>query len=222
MFESYPAYPKFRTLKLTVPHQRGEDCYALQTALIGAGFPLPRFGADGDLGDETAKAIQAAQASYGLVVDGLAGGLTQRALALAIARGATARHRLPDGALRGQLEHESSYRLGIYSEAYPNGSYDAGVAQRNTALTPPRDGFTVPESIEALAARTEQYHAKFAGLASYRRWSLAQGAWNAPAFACYLAREEGATGVTGAETRKPTPEQRATFEAYVASVSAYL
>lgn len=222
MFTSRPSYSMFRTLSLTTPHQAGEDVFALQTALMACGYRLPVFGADGDLGLETSDAIVQAQRGLALTVDGKAGGQTQRALALRVIRAYADGGVLYD-ALRGSVEHESSYRLGAYSVAYPNGSYDAGVTQRNTALTSPKDGFEVPASIEALTLRTKTYYAKFAGITpDKRRWALAQGAWNAPAFACYLAREAGATGVKVGETLKPSAEQRQTFEAYVASVSAYL
>jgi hypothetical protein len=221
MFTSIPTYSKFRTLKLTSPQMRGEDVYALQTALIYQGFPLPQFGADGYFGKESDAAVRAAQNQYGLVIDGLAGGATQKALATRIARDEANQTGVPYLRLYGQLEHESSFRLGIYSIQYANGSYDAGVAQRNTSLTPPRDGFTVPASIEALAARVRHYHGLFAGLSADRRWDLAQGSWNAPAWACWIARHEGASGVPLSQCRQPTDQQRATFEAYVSSVSAY-
>jgi hypothetical protein len=221
MFEQYPDYPKFRTLMPTEPHQRGEDVYALQSALIALGFHLPDYGADGDLGGETADAIKAAQRKYGLTTDGKAGAQTQRELALAMAAPASAAHDLPGGLLKGQMAHESSFRLGIYSVQYGNGSYDAGVVQRNTALTPPKQGFTPAPSIETLAAQARRYFDRFGGIATRRRWQLAQGTWNAPAWACFIAREEGAK-ISTSETLRPTPGQRATLEAYMASVSAYL
>lgn len=221
MFQDYPAYPPFRTLMLTEPHQRGEDVYALQSALMAQGFHLPTYGADGDLGGETANAIEAAQRKYGLTTDGKAGAQTQRELALAMAAPATKAHSLPGGLLKGQMAHESSFRLGIYSVQYGNGSYDAGVVQRNTALTPPKQGFTPAPSIEALAAQVRKYFDRFGGIPTRRRWQLAQGTWNAPAWACFIAREEGAK-IPTSEILRPTASQRTTLEAYMASVSAYL
>lgn len=44
------------------------DTTALQRALIALGFPLPRFGADGDFGGETRGAMQAFQRKAGLPV----------------------------------------------------------------------------------------------------------------------------------------------------------
>lgn len=220
-FTAYPTYDRYRTLRLTTPQQRGYDVYALQTALIRQGFNLPQFGADGYFGKECDAAVRAAQKANGLVVDGLAGGKTQEALAVKISQGYAVETGVPAARLYGSMSHESGFRLGNYSDQRDDGSYDAGVTQRNTRLTPAQEGFTVPESIEALAKRTKQYYVLFEGLATDRRWDLAQGAWNAPAYACYIAKEEGAHGVPTNQTAKPGVTARATFEAYVASVSAY-
>jgi len=221
VFATIPSYPRFRTLRLVEPRLRGEDVFALQCALLSAGLELPS-GADGIFGRETDRAVLAAQSMFGLVVDGLAGGLTQRALAVLLAAEATAALRVAPGALVGQLEHESSFRLGIYSPLRPDGSFDAGVAQRNTAHTPAREGFDPESSIRALARTVRQHFDLFAGLPRRRRWALAQGAWNAPAFACFIAREEGASKVTAAMTARPSAEARRVFEEYVVSVSAQL
>ncbi|WP_346726709.1 peptidoglycan-binding domain-containing protein [Bacillus suaedaesalsae] len=45
----------------------------VQQDLIQAGFPLPRFGADGAFGNETEVAVMRFQRKYGLRVDGLVG-----------------------------------------------------------------------------------------------------------------------------------------------------
>jgi hypothetical protein len=220
MFDSFPTYSRYRTLQLTDPVTKGEDVYALQTALTGCGFdPGPH---DGILGKGTAGAVRKAQAAMGLAVDGLAGGNTQQALAMELARNVRDKYAIANGALRGQLEHESGFRLGNYSPLRADGSYDAGVAQRNTAHTPARDGFTVPESIDALGQVVAKHHALFEGLPPRRRWALSQGAWNAPAYACWIAREEGATRVTAGMTKQPGPTARQAFLTYVDSVTTYL
>lgn len=227
MFTDYPTYSRYRTLGLaqgSAPLQRGEDVYALQLALkecgVDPGTP------DGILGTKTAQAIRAVQTHLFLTVDGLAGGATQRALALHIATGVAAQSEIPISGLQGQLEHESGYRLGNYSPLRDDDTYDAGVAQRNTKYTDPKLGFDPADSIGALGRNTRKYFDLFAGMGPVkRRWALAQGAWNAPAFACYLAREEGGANVklvTPGMVRQPTKEQRATFEQYVADVTLYL
>lgn len=220
MFTAYPTYPPYRTLQLTTPQQQGEDVYALQTALDELGYDAGA--ADGILGPKTSAAIKAAQKAFAITVDGKAGGDTQKQLALDLARRVAGAVGVPYSGLRGQLELESGYRLGNYSPLRSDNTYDAGVAQRNTKFTSPPQGFDARDSIRVLGDNTRKYYDLFAGLPTHRRWALAQGAWNAPAFACYIAREEGATKVTSGMTLKPTDAQRATFETYVTNASVYL
>lgn len=219
MFTGFPSYGRYRTLALHDPLLRGEDVFALQTGLHGCGFDPGS--PDGILGKDTAAAIRSFQRATHLTLDGAAGGQTQKALALVLAGGATLKYALPSGALRGQLEHESGFRVGNYSAQRADGSYDAGVAQRNTAHTPAKDGFTVPASIDALGKLIRAHYVLFDGVPTRRRWSLAQGAWNAPAYACWLANQAGAT-VSRSLTLQPGPTARQTFEQYIASVTAYL
>jgi len=221
MFTGFPAYPRFRTLHLTNPMQRGEDVYALQTALNEAGYNSGT--ADGILGSRTSAAIHRAQVDLNLLDDGKAGGLTQRALALSLAGRVARVTGVPANAFKGQLELESGYWLGNYSPLRADGTYDAGVCQRNTKFTSPQVGFDASKSIMALGDEVKKHYDLFLGVSgAKRRWALAQGAWNAPAFACYIAREEGATQVTAGMTLKPSAEARATFEEYVANASVYL
>lgn len=220
MFETIPTYDKYRTLKLKdLPRMQGEDVYALQTALNAIGVETV---ADGVLGPNTSKSIFTAQQMLQLTVDGLAGGGTQKALALAISDKQASTRSVPREAMKGQMEHESGFRLGIYSPLRDDNSYDAGVAQRNTNFTPPKIGFNVPASIQALIENTRGYYELFEGLSIRRRWALAQGAWNAPAFACYIAREEGAFKVEQRHTLRPSSASRQALEAYIEKVTKYL
>lgn len=60
---------------------RGEDVRAVQRRLIALGFKLPRWGADGSFGEESADATKAAQARFGLRPrDGRVGRDTTKAL----------------------------------------------------------------------------------------------------------------------------------------------
>lgn len=223
MFTAYPTYNPYRSLRLSTPHLKGEDVYALQTALIEAGFALPQFGADGDLGSETDKAIRAAQTRANLTVDGVAGPKTQTALAEAISAPVTTKYRLPKGALYGQEQTESNFILGNYSPQRDDGTYDAGLCQRNTKFTNPKDGFDAAQSVDRLGAQIREYFDMYTGITdTRRRWALAQGSWNAPAFANYIAKEEGATGIRSVNTLRPSAAQRQTLEVYIASASAYL
>src|SRR4051794_20933443 len=141
MFTDHPTYSPYRTLRLTDPHMHGEDVYALQSALHAVGVIGEDW--DGVLGPQTAKAIKSAQSKLKISIDGLAGGGTQIALARFVCNQYRQRYSLPVGLPFGQCMHESSCRLGNYSPKHDGDEYDAGVAQRNTAFTPPKDGFNV-------------------------------------------------------------------------------
>lgn len=220
MFDAYPTYDRLRILEQRSPSMRGEDVYALQTALNEAEFPCGN--ADGILGPLTDRAIREAQREMRLVVDGKAGEMTQKALALLLASIVAREKRVRYDAMMGQIEAESGYRLGNYSEKYPDSSYDAGVLQRNTNFTSPSVGFDCGKSIRALADNIIKYFDLFEGLPVRRRWELAQGAWNAPAYACFIAKEEGASAVTARMTLRPSEDGRRKLEAYIDRVSQYL
>lgn len=59
---------------------KGEDVRRLQLRLMELGYGLPRYGADGEYGAETAAAVKAFQADRKLVADGAAGEMTLAAL----------------------------------------------------------------------------------------------------------------------------------------------
>ena len=219
MFTSRPTYDIFRTLKLTDPFQRGEDVYALQTAIVGLGVDVDT---DGILGPATSKAIKTVQDKLNITVDGLAGGGTQTAIVRREANAARGNHNLPVGLTFGQISHESSCRLGIYTPTYADGSWDVGATQRNSALYDIKESFTVPFVIDFLGAYERSYYDKFAGVKdTARRWALAAGAWNRPAYAGWIANEEGAH-VPRSNTKQPTTAQRVSLEAYMASATAFL
>lgn len=68
--------PCFVKLPMLQRGDRGEYVRALQILLIGRGYALPKYGADGDFGEETEKALQKFQTDHGLFADGVAGNLT--------------------------------------------------------------------------------------------------------------------------------------------------
>ena len=59
---------------------RGASVVEAQKLLLAHGYELPKYGADGDFGDETLKAVLAFQNDKRLVVDGLVGTRTWAAL----------------------------------------------------------------------------------------------------------------------------------------------
>ena len=59
---------------------KGDDVRRLQQRLMELGYALPKYGADGDYGSETATAVKAFQRDRGLTADGIADEATHAAL----------------------------------------------------------------------------------------------------------------------------------------------
>jgi hypothetical protein len=228
MFTVWPTYNPYRVLRYDgpdVPPLVGEDVYALQRAINF--LANTALAADGILGSRTGDAIGVLQVVVGFEgdnVDSKAGVLTQRKADMAILDAFTIDRREDIFRLtKGQVEHESSYIMGNKSLQYGDGSYDAGVTQRNTRHAAPQNGFDPVESISVLLSNTRYYYSKFnpadfrgADHSDLRRWRLAAMAWNAPAYASYLA------GRPASESAVPSPTAEATLEQYGRDVSVYL
>lgn len=228
-FNKYPTYDKYRPLYWRRPPaqlQVGADVFALQHAInsiMGSALKT-----DGALGEKTDAGIGALQAKLGLVVDKHAGPKTQTAICLTLLAGLASSTTETYRICRGQLEHESSYRVGNYSakrqdpKATLGWSYDAGAAQLNTALVSPEVGFNPREAIGRQVIHLEDHFMAYADTSKYRgtdhsqrrRWLLAAGSWNAPAWTNWLA------GVKPDD--EPDADQRATLEAYMSDVTIYL
>ncbi|MFZ3591082.1 peptidoglycan-binding domain-containing protein [Bacillus sp. DJP31] len=74
-----PPAPAVKGVTVSLPLREGDNgefVREVQQDLIQAGFPLPRYGADGRFGSETEVAVMRFQRRYGLRVDGLVGPLT--------------------------------------------------------------------------------------------------------------------------------------------------
>lgn len=215
----------YRPLKLD---NRGWDVYALQTALNGMGHLL---NLDGVFWFDTERSVKLWQEGRGLVVDGIAGILTQRSLALVNGEGARMRAILPIKLLMGQIEKESGYELGNHTAPYKDGSRDLGVAQRNDKqqrITYDQ-AFHVPNSLEVLSQTVRLRHDRylsaplregFKRVSNERAWHLAAGSWNRPAHAAYLAGMRTNDPVTPS-TLMLTTEQREWIEGYIDRVCTY-
>lgn len=59
---------------------KGDKVKEIQELLIAAGYPLQKYGADGDFGNETLTAVKAFQTAFKLEVDGIVGDKTLNAL----------------------------------------------------------------------------------------------------------------------------------------------
>lgn len=64
---------------------RGSDVKTLQELLMQLGYKLPKYGADGDYGQETEQAVVAFQKAHRLAADGIYGAQTHKALMDALA-----------------------------------------------------------------------------------------------------------------------------------------
>jgi hypothetical protein len=135
---SLPSQPPqyARWSDLLTPIKRGETgwrAWAVQRALLGAGYPLPTWGADGDFGEETETALRRFQGDHGIDRVGFAGPATQRAL-LATAEHAvhTQLPRLPEGVLLGFAVSEGASVLAATNWYTPQGGklgVDCGAVQ---------------------------------------------------------------------------------------------
>lgn len=221
MFQGSPTYNPYRALAYTPagPVVAGEDVYALQLGLNAVGNFRNALVVDGVLGVKTSKAITAFQRKNGLTADGVAGPVTQRTIALLIGKAVKRDVDLPAGLPAGQLQHESGFLLGNYSRPpREDGSFDAGLTQRNSRYHDLADAFDPVDSVILLCGfvrdRYDLYSAAAPHLGERRRWELAAGAWNAPYYANYLA------GVR--PWAEPGPTARAALETYIDSVCVYL
>jgi hypothetical protein len=195
---SYPGHG-WRPLKKGLV---GWDVYDLQSRLNNAnkaGLAL-----DGAFGALTKAAVMDFQAQNHLVVDGIAGAVTQVATGQAVAL----RGPLPQR-VKGQMQKETSMLCGIYTPTYANGSQDTGPLQMNTQYHPDlSQNFDVTYAVRVLVGRINEYHEKYVrwGVNDERAWAAAQGAWNSPVYADRYARGESVPS---------------TFLDYVAAVSIY-
>lgn len=62
-----------RTLRLTSPHMKGNDVVECQMKLLAHGFDLPKYGADGDYGNECQQTVIKFQRARNLDADGIVG-----------------------------------------------------------------------------------------------------------------------------------------------------
>lgn len=103
-----PEEPKKKTLRRG---DKGEEVKELQKELISLGYPLPKYGADGDFGKETETAVKAFQTDNGLKADGVVGEKTYAAL------GKANPLQLYTVTIPGQMKHEAEALVKAYPGA---------------------------------------------------------------------------------------------------------
>lgn len=72
--------PKKESNSLLKLGSKGDKVKSLQNKLIKIGEDLSKFGADGDFGEETDKAVKKFQSQVGIAVDGIVGPETEKAM----------------------------------------------------------------------------------------------------------------------------------------------
>ncbi len=210
----------YKPLRLTDPLQRGAPVFELQAHLGRLGYDLGPARADGILGKDTAAAIRKFQGDVKLTVDGVAGPVTQHAVVIASAEKIARERGIDPRRIRGQVEKESSGLVGVVTKVYPDGSYDRGAAQENSGIFPDEQRAFGPEAIDHLCNRILRFEKYLQGFVKepYRRWNLAQGAWNRPAYACWLAGSREPSWAA-----RPTSQGEVDqLEAYMADCAAYV
>jgi peptidoglycan hydrolase-like protein with peptidoglycan-binding domain len=199
---------------------RGWDVFSVQHMLMSLGHSLPAYGADGDYGSETVKAVTAFQRAQGnLYVDGWAGPATVQRGNLLLMNALTG---LPKGLARGQIGKESAFISGNHSEKRAprswvkptykpdaNGWYfDMGVSQMASEYHTYEKAFNPKVAIAFYGSHIRGKYVEYKEVGfitnTTRLWELAAGSWNAPAWTDQLARGKAID-----------PENREWIEAYI-------
>jgi Putative peptidoglycan binding domain len=126
----------------------GTDVAALQINL-----PL---GVDGNFGARTEAAVKNFQDDHSLVVDGIAGVLTQRAVIRCACSVPQKQQRLPSGMLMSIASNESGFAVAAYT-AHPDGSgFDLGPFQRSFEGPGTQSAYSFAYSAEAMGGQTAE------------------------------------------------------------------
>jgi hypothetical protein len=229
-----------RTYRYTLkPGLTGHDVWALQVNLNSV--YSSDITEDGDYGNNTKARVTRFQGERGLEADGIAGPLTQRTMALYLAKAPESVQNLPVNLLRGVIEGESGFYVGAVNWSVAGG-VDCGYVQRrvyegdysNDAVF--RKAFDGKQQFDAVAKELRTLKETFfgrKGATTHRRaWELAVLNHNWPAAADRLSRGLSiyldpakdnqpadwviAVGVPGVTT----PRQWADF--YIASKTQYV
>lgn len=179
---------------------KGHDTYALQINLNAWGVTQPGLGEslveDGDFGGRTHRRVRTYQRRRGLYIDGVAGPVTQRHLAIELMEPASDHYNLPHGLLRGQVELESAYFVGAVN-CLVAGAKDCGWTQRRVTDGSKADAYhhafhgplAFGKAAEQLRRRKDRYYQNAAQAIKDHeyQWKCAVMAHNWPAAAEKMA-----------------------------------
>ncbi|MGG3467493.1 N-acetylmuramoyl-L-alanine amidase [Neobacillus pocheonensis] len=131
---------------------KGSDVKTLQEYLMKAGEKLPRYGADGDFGEETLQAVKSFQASHGLSVDGIVGPETKAKLEEVIKTPAPSYpgHLIKEGSSDKKNVKLIQAKLGITADGIFGPRTEAAVKAWQKAHGLSADGIVGPKTWEKL------------------------------------------------------------------------
>lgn len=110
--------------------EKGLGVWALQSALVAAGKSLT---VDGDFGPNTEHNVREFQTENFLLIDGIAGPGTQKAVVKKIVDSTDARYNLPHRLLEGFAQYEGGYMVAAVNWSVAGG-VDCGAFQRRVTL----------------------------------------------------------------------------------------
>jgi peptidoglycan hydrolase-like protein with peptidoglycan-binding domain len=196
----------WRPLRYQSSLMAGWDVFDLQARFKMLGYALT---VDGYFGPETKGVVRMFQGDHHLVVDGVAGLMTQTTSGAKVA----AKSELPKRVL-GQMSKECSLLCGIYTPVYKNGSQDRGPVQENSQFWPnTEEAFDVRKCLPTLVAQIKNRFAVYFNsndVPEDRAWAAAQGYWNSHVYADLYAANPN------------DPRISAGFLDYIEAVTAYV
>lgn len=101
------------TVKTLKKGSKGEAVKKLQQRLLDLGYKLPKYGADGDYGNETEAAVKAFQKDWGIKQDGIAGPETQKLLETAVPKVPEIKYRVT---ISGLTEEQKNALVSQYKD----------------------------------------------------------------------------------------------------------
>lgn len=137
---------------------KGPAVKEIQQKLIKAGFPLPRYGADGHFGDETLKAVRAFQGRFSLLVDGIVGSKTKAKLDEVVSQKSSSGSRKAIVPYPGHL--------------IKRGSRGKDVQRIQRAVGVTQDGIFGPKTEAAVKAYQRRHGLKADGIVGPKTWNV--------------------------------------------------
>ena len=180
--------------------------YALKEGMSGTDVAVLQLNlqdvvVDGRFGPQTNRSVCAFQKAEKLKMDGIAGLLTQRKLALKRFAEGSAKYKLPTGLLEGIANNESSFALACYSRHPSDPGFDIGVLQHS--IPPEKIGSQAQyalgydavrmahETAAKIREQKDKFYGKVGAKTNKRAWELSVLYHNWPTAAVNMASGHG-------------------------------